>query len=418
MHILLIADGRSPTTHHWVQSLLEGGQRVSLVSTFPCEALPGLDALYVLPVAFAGMAGSQVGSRATGGAPKKSTLRRVVSRFRGALMALRYRLGPATLGRHVRALQRIVAAAQPDVVHALRIPFEGMLGAYTPSGIPFVVSIWGNDLTLHAAGSSSMAAHTRRTLQRADGLMADTYRDLRLAGQWGFAVDRPALAVPGSGGLDLGEAERVNALPPFDWGDFLTSETPLVINPRGFRPGSVRNDVFFQAVPMILERLPQTRFACAAMQGQPEALQWVERYRLHHAVRLLPFLPQDELWQYFLRAQVTVSISAHDGTPNTLLEAMSCGCFPVAGDIESLREWITPGVNGLLVEPSSAQGLAEAVITALNNADLRQRAAGVNRAILHERADVSVVRERVLEFYRRLAGASEHPAAEQDNPTQ
>lgn len=415
MHILLIADGRSPTTHHWVQSLLAGGQRVSLVSTFPCAESPGIEALYVLPVAFSGLAGGQVGARAPAAGAVRPA-RRAVSRFRNILLALRYRLGPLTLAGQARAFQRIVAAVQPDVVHALRIPFEGMLGAYTPPDVPFVVSIWGNDLTLHAAGSASMGRHTRLTLQRADGLMADTLRDLRLAGQWGFAADRPALAVPGSGGLDLREAERVRALPAADWGDFLQPDTPLVINPRGFRPGSVRNDVFFQAVPMILERLPQTRFVCAAMQGQPEALQWVERYRLQHAVRLLPFLPQDELWQYFLRAQVTVSISVHDGTPNSLLEAMSCGCFPVAGDIESLREWITPGVNGLLVEPSSAQGLAEAVITALTNDRLRRQAAEYNRALLRERADVQIVRARVLAFYRQLAGAPEDDVAPGETP--
>ena len=45
----------------------------------------------------------------------------------------------------------------------------------------------------------------------------------------------------------------------------------------------------------------------------------------------------------FQGARVAVSPSTHDGTPNTLLEAMSCGSFPVAGDIESLREWIEPG---------------------------------------------------------------------------
>ena len=33
----------------------------------------------------------------------------------------------------------------------------------------------------------------------------------------------------------------------------------------------------------------------------------------------------------------------HDGTPNTLLEGMACGCLPVAGDLDSIREWLKPG---------------------------------------------------------------------------
>ena len=43
---------------------------------------------------------------------------------------------------------------------------------------------------------------------------------------------------------------------------------------------------------------------------------------------------------------MTVSPSTHDGTPNTLLEGMACGSFPIVGDLESLREWIEPGLTG------------------------------------------------------------------------
>ena len=145
-----------------------------------------------------------------------------------------------------------------------------------------------------------------------------------------------------------------------------------MINPRGFRTGSVRQDTFFQALPLILERSPNITFACAAMAGQREALRWVERLRLEGKVHLLPLLPQADLWELFARAAVTVSVSQHDGTPNSLLEAMALGAFPVAGDIESIREWITPGVNGLLVEPDKPQALAEAVLLALDNPDLRR----------------------------------------------
>jgi glycosyltransferase involved in cell wall biosynthesis len=96
------------------------------------------------------------------------------------------------------------------------------------------------------------------------------------------------------------------------------------------------------------------------------------------------------------------SISQHDGTPNTLLEAMACGCFPVAGDIESIREWITPGVNGLLVEPSSPQGAAEAILTALESPEMRKSAADLNGRLIRERAEVGLVRNTIREFYTRF----------------
>ena len=181
--------------------------------------------------------------------------------------------------------------------------------------------------------------------------------------------------------------------------DFLPAGVPLVVNPRGFRPGSVRNDVFFSAIPLVLQRRPDVSFVCPAMAGQPEAIQAVQRYGLKNKLFLLPHLPQKNLWDLFVRATVMVSISQHDGTPNTLLEAMACGCFPVAGDIESIREWITPGVNGLLVEPTSPQGAAEAILTALDSPGLRKSAAEINQRLIAERAEVSVVRETIRAFY-------------------
>jgi len=249
-----------------------------------------------------------------------------------------------------------------------------MLASYTPSDVPLAVSIWGNDLTLHGKGSAAMRRFTSHTLQRANGLAADAKRDLRLARAWGFAEEKPTLNVPGSGGIDLVETSTARAMPVLPMLPAFPTDTPLVVNPRGFRPGSVRNDIFFQAIPMVLERVPDAHFLCAAMHGQQEAESWLERLHIGHRVHLLPYLAQEQLWAIFQRAAVTVSISAHDGTPNSLLEAMAIGCFPVAGDIESLREWIIPGVNGLLVAPEAgAAGLAEALERVLGDASLAER---------------------------------------------
>ena len=171
-------------------------------------------------------------------------------------------------------------------------------------------------------------------LRRASGLAADTRRDIRLGRALGFREETPGLVIPGSGGIDLEEIERIryNRIDPLT--DFLPAGVPLVVNPRGFRPGSVRNDVFFAAIPLVLQHNPKVAFICPAMAGQAEAVQAVQRYNLKNRLYLLPHLPQAHLWDLFVRSTVIVSISQHDGTPNSLLEALACECFPVTGDIE------------------------------------------------------------------------------------
>jgi glycosyltransferase involved in cell wall biosynthesis len=297
----------------------------------------------------------------------------------------------------------MVRNLQPDLVHGLRIPFEGMLASYTPAQVPLAVSVWGNDLTLHASGSALMGSLTRKTLRRANGLAADAHRDIRLGRAWGFEGDA-TLVAPGSGGVNLAEigAIRYNRREPLT--DFLPAGVPLVVNPRGFRPGSVRNDVFFASIPLVQERYPGVVFVCPGMAGQPEALRAMEQYHLKKHLYLLPHLSQTQLWDLFVRATVMVSISQHDGTPNTLLEAMACGCFPVAGDIESIREWITPGVNGLLAEPTRPAAVADAIQAALENPILRKNAADINAKLIRERAEVGAVREQIRAFYDGLVG--------------
>jgi hypothetical protein len=396
MKILLVADGRSPITHQWLKTIIGMGHEMMLVSTFPCETLEGVSKQTAIPVAFSGMAGTQV----AGSKKKNKKSSSLVRKARKPLMYFRYWLGPLTLPNAGKQLQEIIAAWQPDLVHALRIPFEGMLASCTPANIPLVISIWGNDLTLHTRGSSSMRRWTRRTLQRADGLLADAGRDLRLAVQWGFEQQKSALVVPGSGGIDLAEILHSQEKP--DVSRWISSQGKYVINPRGLRPGYINTREFFQAAQLVLLKDPNVTFLCPAMEGQEEALQYTHQYHVEKNVLLLPYLTQSELWQLFRACQVSVSISTHDGTPNTLLEAMSCGCFPIAGDLESLREWITPGVNGFLVDAYKPEEIARAILTALEEKDLREKAKDFNFQMIFQNASRVAAREKLGTFFEQV----------------
>jgi glycosyltransferase involved in cell wall biosynthesis len=104
----------------------------------------------------------------------------------------------------------------------------------------------------------------------------------------------------------------------------------------------------------------------------------------------------------FRRAQVVASPSIHDGTPNSLLEGIACGCFPIAGDLESIREWITPGENGLLFDANQPRAIADAILHALENKNLRQKAAGLNQSLVSTRAEYQHNMQRATEFYESL----------------
>ncbi|HEX5732545.1 MAG TPA: glycosyltransferase [Blastocatellia bacterium] len=416
MRIVFVADARSAISRSWIAYFVKRGDDVHVISTYPCAGdVIGGAQVHQLPVAFSGFSRiSHNGMVASNRQP--SLFARALAGLRiGALSNLsttaRFWLGPVELNRHVARARDLLTSINPDVVHAMRIPFEGIIAAKaTPARFPLLISVWGNDFTLIARRYPMVARQTRRTLERADALHCDCRRDLKLAERdWGFSRQKPSAVLPGAGGIETSlfnpEGDMSGLRESLD----IPVDAPVVINPRGFR-GYVRNDIFFQSIPLVLEKHPRALFLCVGMQGNPVAEKWMNQLAIRDSVRLLPAAPHKEMAALFRLADVTVSPSLHDGTPNSLLEAMACGCFPVAGDIESVREWIIEGENGLICDATSRESVACALARALEDQGLRDRAREVNLKLIAERAEYGRVMREAENFYSRVVSRSERAA--------
>ncbi len=325
-------------------------------------------------------------------------------------VALRTRLrqltSPSFLPRAAREIIQSIQTIQPEVVHAMRIPYEGMAAGQALTLLkrrggssmipPLMVSVWGNDFTLHASSTPQMARLTRQAMQVADALHTDCQRDVNLAREWGFSASKPAIVLPGGGGVKLDVfSPRLKA------GDQAEARLVNIINPRGIR-AYVRNDTFFHAIPLVLEKLPQARFICPGMAGEAQAEKWLREIGSPRQVELLPSQSPEQMATAFRLAEISLSITEHDGTPNTLLEAMASGCLPIAGDLESIREWIIPGINGILVDPADPNRLAEAILGAAAQPEFRERAREYNLKLIKERAEYGRTMRSAQDFYLAL----------------
>jgi glycosyltransferase involved in cell wall biosynthesis len=415
VRILFVVDGRSPIALNWIDYFVEQGDEVHLASTFSCLPNIHLASFHLVPVALS--ASKKSGDASASKPGRKKGIVWGASSV-GLRTKIRQWIGPLTLPRSALILHELIKEIQPDLIHTMRIPFEAMLAALALEGdghngidlgsLPLLVSVWGNDFTLHAPSTPLMKHYTRRTVRRADGLHTDCRRDLGLAHAWGFSQNKLAVVLPGAGGVQpeifhpATQAER-NAK---------ENEPPLVINPRGFR-AYVRNDTFFQSIPLVLKSNPRVHFICPTMAGEPRAQRWVAELDIDEAVTLLPHQSRSQMADLFRKSCVAVSPSTHDGTPNTLLEAMACGCFPIAGDLESLREWIVPGENGFLISPNEPQDLAEAILQAIGQPDMLRQAEEQNLNLINEHALYPQVMSQANAFYQELinwGGKSNQPA--------
>ena len=387
MRLLFVTDARSPISQNWMRFFANRGDEIYIATTFQSADMDfPVQRMEFTPVAFS--------------SAKKQSSRpgSASSRTLGLRTLIRQWLGPLTIPRSAKKLRAFIQEVQPDIIHAMRVPYEGMLTAYALRlhssqrssfrSARFIVSIWGNDFTLHAPSTPLMGWFTRMTMSKVDALHADVERDIRLAKEWGFSEANVSLVIPGNGGIRSDVFYQPKEL----------VTNPIIVNPRGIRP-YVRNDMFFKSIPLVLAKRSDARFLCTGMQGAAQVMEWIRELKIEHAVELLPLIPHTEMGDVFRRAQLVVSPAIHDGTPNSLIEGMACGCFPVAGDLESIREWITNGQNGLLVNPNDPQSIADAILLGLERKDLRRNAAGLNAKIISAKAEYVGNMEKVRKFY-------------------
>ena len=416
MRLALIADARSPIAQGWFRAAQRIGCDVHLLSTHPSgEHLPGSLCLPTLPVTVGrlGMTNLMPRPPQVARSPVEAVRVQQESATTGATDSPRarymreLRLVAELMHRPLFSRQLAVALdrIRPDVVHALRIPYEAILAVplMQRRPEPFAVSIWGNDLTLFAQNSPRFLRWTRSVLRRADGLQADCVRDLHLAreAEYGFSATRPWLLAPTSGGVDGSVFNVDGDRAAIRRSMKIAQGAPVVFNPRGIR-GYVRNDMFVRAIPHLLRAHPDLVVFAVGTSTNAPLRELAAQLGVAAHVRFLDSVTQPAMADLFRAADVSVSPSVQDGTPNSLIEAMACGSFPVAGDLPSIREWIEPGVNGLLVDVNSPVSIARGLDLALSDPVLRSSARTYNLRLVSARANSGRVQGRIEAFYNAV----------------
>jgi glycosyltransferase involved in cell wall biosynthesis len=405
MRLTFLADLRSPIAVQWIRYFIDQGHEVQAISSYPIPGtvLPGAGTTW-LPLVLPGSGQDRAPGPGRPDLASRRPVRALVAEWATPrrVAAVRSFAGPALIQARRGRLRKLVERHRPDLVHAMRIPFEG-IAAGTLTGLPVVVSVWGNDFTLFADRTRAMAKATRRTLAAAAAVHCDCQRDARIARERGFPAARSVWVLPGNGGVD----RSVFCPGPSDFPHRLgiPDEAPVILNPRGIRE-YVRTDTFFRALPPVLQRFPDVHVVCPGMAGSRDAETMLASNRLDQArVHLLPALDHRLMAGAFRASRVSVSLSEHDGTPNTLLEAMACGALPVVGDVASVREWIRDSVNGIVVPATDPTRVAAALTKALTDDALAGAAREHNDRLVAARADYRQNMLVVESRYEMLVGS-------------
>jgi len=101
----------------------------------------------------------------------------------------------------------------------------------------------------------------------------------------------------------------------------------------------------------------------------------------------------------FRSARAVVGVSLSDGLPATVKEAICTGAFPVQTNTSCADEWLKDQVSVLLVPPNDSGALSLAILRALTDDHLVDKAAEINQNIARARMDLISIRQQLLKIY-------------------
>jgi glycosyltransferase involved in cell wall biosynthesis len=181
---------------------------------------------------------------------------------------------------------------------------------------------------------------------------------------------------------------------------FLPHGAPIVGNVAALVPHKGQR-YLIDAAHLVVQHAPDTRFVIL---GEGELREHLEKQvHEHHLEKhvLLPGFRTDVLgcikaFDLFVMSSVT------EGLGTSLLDAMAAARPIVATTAGGIPEIVEDGVNGLLVPPRDARALADAILRALRDADLRRRLGDAGFARVNERFTVERMVAQTAAAYEQI----------------
>lgn len=129
-------------------------------------------------------------------------------------------------------------------------------------------------------------------------------------------------------------------------------------------------DVLFEAMPLIIEAIPNARFNIVGKdtnlspneQSYKEFLHKSLEYKYRQNVRFFGYVANSKLNKFYKECNVFVAPSLYESFGLIYLEAMAWGKPVIGCDVGGVPEIIQDGESGLLIEPDNEKALSDAII--------------------------------------------------------
>lgn len=296
-----------------------------------------------------------------------------------------------------RELKEVVEAKlqeiQPDVVHSFVMfiachPILQVMKKYPQ--VKWVYSSWGSDMYF-LLNSEKHLQQAEEVLPEIDYLFTDCDRDHRIAKKHGFRGEFLG-TFPGGGGFDLKKIEKYRK--PFD-------ERNIILI-KGYQGELGRCIQVLQAVEGLQRELKS--YEIVVFGAAPEVIDHVSNSQLKDwkNLNLYSKLPHQKVLELMGESLIYIGNSVSDGMPNTLLEAIVSGTFPIQSNPGGASaEVINDGFNGLLIaDTENVSEIRELLKKSVSEEMDIFKGISYNLKEITPRLEREIIRKKVLEKYR------------------
>ena len=294
------------------------------------------------------------------------------------------------------ALGKIILEIQPDVIHSFEMqscsyPILSIMKKWP--NIMWLYSCWGNDLYYYQNFSSHLKK-IKEVLKQVDFLHTDCTRDYVMAKKIGFSGNHVGV-IPGGTGYKLEELESYK----------LPISKRNIILVKGYEHTFGRGLNIVKALHSLQNEIQ--KFEIVIFAAHSEVLDYITSNNLNFKVFGRNALSHQEIMKLMGKSLIYIGNSISDGMPNTLLEAIIMGAFPIQSNPgNATEEIIENGDNGFLInDAESISEIETLVLSIINNKRLLENAFLKNKKITIERLEYSVNKIKVNEVYNLIENA-------------
>ena len=304
-------------------------------------------------------------------------------------------------------LAQIIQEWQPDIIHTLGLDHDQ--GGFFYYGVRKSFGLekyakWvlqlrgGSDLTLNRH-DGVMAARISQVLTECDQIISDNLQNIAYAEEMGVPRDKFAdlVPIPGTGGIDVATLSRAWNTPP-------SRRERLILWPKAYETPWSKALPVLEAFRVAWKRIrPCSIFMTAAV--QEEIYHWFNTLpsEIKQHCHLRDRMPNKQIIDLMCRARALLIPSLVDGVPNSLYEAMACGAFPIVSPLDTISSVVAERINVLFARNLYPQEIAQALIEAMSDDVLVDKAARTNLELVKHLADRATIGPRVLQYYRKMA---------------